>query len=227
MTDFSKPEPPPEMTELPSVHDLVIKDIADRKTFGFKKYGVHLTAENGRDCRVDLYQELLDAVCYMRVWLQSDDARDNVIDALTVELKRSDAKVASLELDLMTLEGKLSEMTNRARVAARISSERADLADELRRHISAQIKWHQAEMDARRDAERLVESHQARINELEDYAAECPGEPFTDIERHLSAVSDTVAAESAPCRWGFGLSRCKPPMVGRRSVEVKPLPRSK
>ena len=63
---YSVPEPDPIANENPSIHDLVIQDLEDRKQFGLKKYGVPLQAGNGRKPLVDAYQEILDLVVYLR-----------------------------------------------------------------------------------------------------------------------------------------------------------------
>lgn len=60
-----------------SVTDLVIKDLQIRRESGKEKYGTELMTHNGRDPAKDLYQELLDAVVYLRQELQEreDDRR--------------------------------------------------------------------------------------------------------------------------------------------------------
>ncbi len=50
-------------------HDVarrVLDDMADRDRVGRERYGMPLTAHNGRDQLVDAYQELLDAAAYLR-----------------------------------------------------------------------------------------------------------------------------------------------------------------
>jgi hypothetical protein len=47
----------------------VARDVMDRKAFGMKKYGTPLQPFNGRDTLNDLYQELVDAMKYARVYL--------------------------------------------------------------------------------------------------------------------------------------------------------------
>lgn len=42
----------------------LLSDLAKRAEFGKAKYGTYLRIYNGRDCSVDLYQELQDAVMY-------------------------------------------------------------------------------------------------------------------------------------------------------------------
>jgi hypothetical protein len=66
MPDLSIPQPPPELNNNPSIHDLLIKDIQDRKAFGLAKYGTFLQAANGRDGMVDALQEGIDLLCYLR-----------------------------------------------------------------------------------------------------------------------------------------------------------------
>jgi hypothetical protein len=48
------------------IRDRVADDLEGRKQFGLAKYGTTLQAHNGRDALLDLYDELLDAVCYAR-----------------------------------------------------------------------------------------------------------------------------------------------------------------
>lgn len=59
-------QPSPTPTDGPSMHDLVIADMEARKAFGLRKYGTLLQAHNGRDALRDLYDELLDAIVYVR-----------------------------------------------------------------------------------------------------------------------------------------------------------------
>lgn len=68
--NYSRPEPPPIANDNPSIHDLVIADVAERKQFGLDKYGTILQAGNGRKGLVDLYQELIDAACYCRLLIE-------------------------------------------------------------------------------------------------------------------------------------------------------------
>jgi hypothetical protein len=78
---YSVPEPAPIANENPSVHDLVIQDIEDRKQFGLKKYGTPLQAGNGRRGLIDLYQELIDACCYCRLLIEEIQSIDsNILD---------------------------------------------------------------------------------------------------------------------------------------------------
>jgi len=63
-----------------SIHDLVVKDIEDRKAFGLAKYyGQPLRIHDGRDTLVDVYQEALDLCCYLRKMIEErePDCSDN------------------------------------------------------------------------------------------------------------------------------------------------------
>jgi hypothetical protein len=80
-------QPLPVPNDRPSSHDLVIADIAlcaalddqktaaaeliaARKKLGLERYGSLLQAGNGRDCRIDLNDEIADACCYAKTWLE-------------------------------------------------------------------------------------------------------------------------------------------------------------
>jgi hypothetical protein len=59
-------QPAPQRTDGPSMHDLVIADMHERKQVGKEHYGTILQAHNGRDAMVDAYQEVLDLAVYLR-----------------------------------------------------------------------------------------------------------------------------------------------------------------
>jgi hypothetical protein len=81
-------EPDPVVNNNPAIQDLVADDLANdayytggqsthvvrqliddveaRKELGVKKYGTVLQAFNGRNVKMDLYQELLDAIFYAK-----------------------------------------------------------------------------------------------------------------------------------------------------------------
>lgn len=71
-----KQEPMPKGSGVP-IQDLVIEDIKLRKEFCIKKYGEPLLANNGRNTLVDIYQELLDAVIYIKLKLVEDNQNGN------------------------------------------------------------------------------------------------------------------------------------------------------
>ena len=58
------------------VTEQVINDLEARSVVGKKKYGTVLRTNNGRDALTDLYQELLDACCYMRQELMERKANE-------------------------------------------------------------------------------------------------------------------------------------------------------
>lgn len=86
-SDFSTQPPPRFANTEVSAHDLVVEDLLSifatsveldnavssveaRKAFGLSKYGTVLHADNGRDYLLDIEEELLDLVAYLRIFLQ-------------------------------------------------------------------------------------------------------------------------------------------------------------
>lgn len=51
----------------------VIKDMQDRDSIGQTRYGVRLTSHNGRNHLIDAYQEMLDALVYLRAHIDEVD----------------------------------------------------------------------------------------------------------------------------------------------------------
>ena len=48
-----------------AAEEQVIQDIVDRALIGRERYGTFLRTENGRDARIDAYQELIDLCMYL------------------------------------------------------------------------------------------------------------------------------------------------------------------
>ena len=81
--NYSIPEPSPIITDELSIHDLLIEslnkdhpliqDVLDRKQFGLDKYGTILQESNGRDHKVEIVQELLDAWIYTHLGIVRGD----------------------------------------------------------------------------------------------------------------------------------------------------------
>lgn len=70
---FGQPMPPIDSDEpiawdlvVDDFRNLVIEDMKARDNFGFKKYKVRLRVINNRDALWDTYEEMLDAVAYIR-----------------------------------------------------------------------------------------------------------------------------------------------------------------
>lgn len=59
-------EPAPIPTTTPPTWDLVVNDMRKRDEFGYRKYGVRLQPNNGRDALKDAYEEALDLCVYLR-----------------------------------------------------------------------------------------------------------------------------------------------------------------
>ena len=80
------------------IEPLVEQDMRDRDASGRSKYGVPLTAHNGRDALVDAYQECLDGIVY---------ATQAVTEGVAVELAtaaRQSLLVAAMGLRLAIYE---------------------------------------------------------------------------------------------------------------------------
>lgn len=77
LSDRAQSDPRPGWGD--PIADLVLCDVRRRKVQGVDKYGRALQAGNGRDALIDLYEELLDAVHYVRQrieetsWRRSED----------------------------------------------------------------------------------------------------------------------------------------------------------
>lgn len=57
------------------VVELVVEDLYLRKQLGIATYGTPLQPHNGRDALQDLYEELLDAACYVKQKLVEQKAQ--------------------------------------------------------------------------------------------------------------------------------------------------------
>lgn len=59
-------QPLPVRNDSRDIQSMVIDDIRGRRELGIRRYGTALQPNNGRDALRDLYEELLDAVMYVR-----------------------------------------------------------------------------------------------------------------------------------------------------------------
>ena len=66
-------QPAPQKNTHPHVSDELIKDILERKAKGMETYGTPLQPFNGRDGLQDLFEELLDAVQYLKQVIMERD----------------------------------------------------------------------------------------------------------------------------------------------------------
>ena len=76
--EMQKKQPIPQKNDKPHVWDLVLQDMVNRDKLGFKRYGTHLQPNNGRDALQDLYEELLDAVVYLRQVIYERDQQHRI-----------------------------------------------------------------------------------------------------------------------------------------------------
>lgn len=83
-------QPLPVPNDRPSMHDLVVVDMLNRKSVGYQRYGSFLQPFNGRNSLRDLYEELLDAIVYVRQVIEEDNEHLGQATALRAELERRD-----------------------------------------------------------------------------------------------------------------------------------------
>ena len=123
-TGANKPEPMPRRNEHESIQSLVRRDLDERERAGIAKYGTPLQPHNGRDPLVDLYQELLDATCYVRQRIreQETDGGMEAYERIARELAWVVAQEVSIRrLDAYERAGQLS--TEAARLITRMSGD--------------------------------------------------------------------------------------------------------
>lgn len=93
------------------VYEYVVQDIFDRVKKGLSTYGTPLKTHNGRNALVDLYQELIDAVFYVKqvlleledtdVWYKNAyDYMLNCYYTVQEENEKLNLKIQSLEKEL-------------------------------------------------------------------------------------------------------------------------------
>ncbi len=92
------PEPAPQPgSAIPTV-DLVIADFQERKQMGAAKYGIAHQFDNGRDHLVDFYQELQDAVVYVRAEIEKRKfTRNEVLEEVARVLDQQGATSVAQE----------------------------------------------------------------------------------------------------------------------------------
>lgn len=77
-TDAVQYQPDPTMAN-GDIWNEVLEDMEARREMGIDKYGTPLQAFNGRKPLVDLYQELLDAVVYIKQKILEDEEKEFIL----------------------------------------------------------------------------------------------------------------------------------------------------
>jgi hypothetical protein len=72
VADYVNGEPEPIKNDGPSIHDLVVNDMIQRKWHGRNKYGTFLQAHNGRNALQDAYEEVLDLAVYLKQKIEEE-----------------------------------------------------------------------------------------------------------------------------------------------------------
>lgn len=71
----TREQPVPQPSTAPKIVELILHDAMARADLGATRYGTYLRPRNGRDPLVDAYQELLDALVYLRQALYERDGQ--------------------------------------------------------------------------------------------------------------------------------------------------------
>jgi len=79
-------QPMPVRNDHVSIQALVRVDLDLRERVGIQRYGTSLQPHNGRDALRDLYEELLDACCYIKQVLVERDSPEPATDTATATL---------------------------------------------------------------------------------------------------------------------------------------------
>jgi hypothetical protein len=121
------------------VQDQVIQDLHDRKNVGLNSYGTLLYPFNGRNALVDLYEELLDACCYVKQFLIEYDELQVRLTAAghgaSIAEDWNVVKLVNVALDALQEEhDSLIEVPVPRAMFVAVRAERDDLADEVMRH---------------------------------------------------------------------------------------------
>lgn len=66
MAEHTEQPMPTPRPDVPSIQGAVRADLLLRELTGIERYGTPLQPHNGRDGLRDLYEELLDACCYIK-----------------------------------------------------------------------------------------------------------------------------------------------------------------
>jgi hypothetical protein len=104
-------QPLPVRNNEPDIQSMVIDDIGKRRAVGIERYGTPLQPFNGRKSLRDIYEELLDAACYVKQRLVEEDLVDKYVDE-NAKLKELGHTLGDnnkrLEKELQALERQMS-----------------------------------------------------------------------------------------------------------------------
>jgi hypothetical protein len=114
---------------------LVMKDMEERRQHGIAKYGVPVQPGNGRDPRIDRYQELLDACVYARQDIEEARIREEKwIDLLA----RHKEHIAELNRDCEGLRSERKVIMAELDKLKEEQAERERIQDELLRAVNGE-----------------------------------------------------------------------------------------
>lgn len=117
-------QPLPVQNDADDIQSQVIADIAQRRKVGISRYGTALQPHNGRDALLDLYEELLDGVMYVKqVMVERDQPLPGqVLRDLRSEIQRKDDLIAELRRQHQILSGQVDRFVAAQRKRAEATS---------------------------------------------------------------------------------------------------------
>lgn len=91
-------QPLPVKNDSDDIQSQVVADITRRRKVGISRYGTALQPHNGRDALLDLYEELLDGVMYVKQAMVERDQPlpGQILRDLRDEIQRKDDLIAEL-----------------------------------------------------------------------------------------------------------------------------------
>lgn len=100
MSSLNQEQPKPITNETTPIWELVIADMHERDNIGRRKYGTPLQVFNNRDGLVDLYQELLDSIVYVRKEIEERKLKQDLLARLETHIARElNNKIWTMEYD--------------------------------------------------------------------------------------------------------------------------------
>lgn len=100
MEQFNQPKPVGN-DEVVS-HREVIKDIQARLELGIREYGTGLQPFNGRNAPLDVYEEELDKLCYLKTWIIERDRMITAFKDIAGAVDIATAKLKAFEMLVKT-----------------------------------------------------------------------------------------------------------------------------
>lgn len=96
MEQFDQSAPTPN--DAPYVQDQVIEDLKQRRDYGVQEYGTGLQPFNGRNAPVDVYEEALDKLVYIKTWVIERERIVAAFKAIAGSAEHAAAKLTAIQM---------------------------------------------------------------------------------------------------------------------------------